>query len=61
MQHLLSSVFAALITCCKFFIGGRNRVAVECPHPNQEDVGSNLTATRNEKWTLGWPPAQKVP
>ena len=30
--------------------GGQDRVAVECPHPNQEDVGLNLTATRNEKW-----------
>ena len=42
-------------------LGGHVRVVVECPHPNQEDVGSNLTATRYEKWTLGWPPAQKVP
>ena len=56
MQHLLSSVFAALITCCKFCIGGRNRVAVECPHPNKEDVGSNLTATRNAKMDIGMAP-----
>ena len=42
-------------------LGGQDRVAVECPHPNKEDVGSNLAATRNKKWTLGWPPAQKVP
>ena len=41
--------------------GGQDRVAVECPHPNKEDVGSNPAATRNEKWTLEWPPAQKVP
>ena len=47
--------------CILLNVGGQDRVAVECPHPNQQDVGSNLTAARNEKWTLGRPPAQKVP
>ena len=36
---------------CYYFVmyclRGRDRVAVKRPHPNQEDVGSNLTATRN--------------
>ena len=37
-------------------LGGQDRVAVECPHPNQEDVGSNLTATRKRIIVIGRPP-----
>ena len=40
---------------------GHDRVAVQRLHPNEKDVGSNLTATRNVIWTLGDPqPPQKV-
>ena len=42
-------------------LGGRHSTAVTRPHCNDKDVGSNPAAARNENWTLGWPPAQKVP
>ena len=40
--------------------GGQNRVAVKRLHWMHKDVGSNPTATRNEKTDIGGPPAQKV-
>ena len=39
----------------------QDTVVVMRPLRNDKDVGSNPAATRNENWTLGRPPAQKVP
>ena len=36
-------------------IGNQNSVAVTCPHCNDNDVGPNLDATRNEKRTEASP------
>ena len=36
-------------------LGSQNRVAVNHPHCNHKDVGSNRTATRNDKRILGDP------
>ena len=45
-------------------MGGQDRVAVKHPLRKDKDVGANPAATRktkNKNWTLGRPPAQKVP
>ena len=44
-----------------YTLGGLDRVAVRRPYCDHKDVGSNPTATKNENWTLGKPPAQEVP
>ena len=36
-------------------------VAVKLPPCNNMDVGSNPAATKNEKWTLGYPPTEGSP
>ena len=41
------------------YIGGQSCTAVERPHSNDKDVGSDPTAARYEKRTLGTP-LQKV-
>ena len=41
--------------------GGQNRLVVKLPHCNHKDVGSNPTATRNGKRTLGDLPREGGP
>ena len=43
------------------FLKCQNRVAVKRPHCNHKDVGSNPTATRNEKRTFGDPLHRRWP
>ena len=52
----VDGIFPYFILCW-----GRDRVAIKCPHHNDEDVGFNPTATRNEKWTLGVPLHRRCP
>ena len=63
-----SSFFFYDISRCNhtyyFFVidlGGQSGVAVTRSHGNDQDVGSNPAAARNEKMDIGQTPAQKVP
>ena len=43
------------------YLGGQSGTAVRRPHGNDQDMGSNPAATRNEKWALGGPPTEGSP
>ena len=52
-------MFEMLYFICN--LGGQDRVVVKCPLGNDQDLGSNPAATRNENTDFGQTPAQKVP
>ena len=43
-----------------FLHGGQSSAAVPCPHGNDQDVGSNPAAARNERQISGDPLHRKV-
>ena len=55
---LYSSNFSSHIFHVTLNLGGQSSIVVKYLHCNDKDVGSNHTATRNEKRTLGGRPTE---